>query len=850
MKPCLRDLFELALQTDPENLDRVLAEACGSDAARQAEVRRLIESDGEAEHAAFWNSSALQVEAANLIEPAPIPFPQRIGRYRLLDVIGDGGMGRVYRAVRDDAEFEKNVALKVIKRGMDTSQIIQRFRTERQILANLEHPSIAHLLDGGTTEDGLPYLVMEYVDGLPIDQYARQHNLSIPERLQLFCTVCSAVQYAHQNLVIHRDLKPGNILVTPEGTPKLLDFGIAKLLEPVETMAAHTRPLTAMAFMTPEYSSPEQVRGEPMATTSDVYSLGILLYELLTGSRPYNVKSRTLEAAAAAICSQQVQKPSTVSAALRGDLDNIVLMAVRKEPARRYSSAGLLAEDIQRYLNGHPVLAHADSFRYRAGKFLRRHSLAVAAGSVVGLTLIAGMSAIAWEAKVARAETARAERRFNDVRKLANSLIFEVHDSIQDIPGTLAARQLLLKNALEYLDSLAREAGDDRALQAELAAAYHKVGRSTFNVPVALAAHEKALTLVEALVRSDPQNERYRNQLVDSLGQVATLRRDAGDSEGALNKARQAVATMESLASTHPANPDYRLGLANSYDELSQMLSQVGRRKESVQAEEKAMALSQDLLRSDPKNKEYQRAVMLSLLFKARALSDSGSWSAALNNSRSALKIAEALSTQDSSNVIYRRDLWVGHLYVAGALAKVDDPRLALTEYRKALKYITALTEADAGDKGHQRGLAVTHLAIANLLAGMGSQREALAEYRKAVSLSQSLLRADPHKIETRIDLANMYTRMSDSLRKTGHRAEGEQGLEKARVYFEEAARFDPANANVEKGRAELFARLANSSASHAFATVGEPDSNAVKRFASRSTNPTAAIARNTPASK
>jgi tetratricopeptide (TPR) repeat protein len=331
----------------------------------------------------------------------------------VLREIGRGGMGTVYLAARADDAFQKLVAIKIIRHGLDTEDIIQRFRGERQILAKLDHPNVTRLLDGGTTEDGLPYFVMEYIEGEPIDLYCDQRKLTITERLQLFQGVCAAVRYAHQNLVIHRDIKPGNVLVTKEGVPRLLDFGIAKLLTPGTSPGERT--LTGPRPLTPEYASPEQIRGETITTSSDVYSLGVLLYRLLTGKNPYRLADHTPAEMERVICGDEPQRASVAAGSmlgrrLRGDLDNIVLMAMRREPQRRYASVEQFSEDIRRHLDGLPVIARSDTVGYRATKFVARHKAGVVAATLLVLTLAAGVVAMAWQARVARLETAKAQR--------------------------------------------------------------------------------------------------------------------------------------------------------------------------------------------------------------------------------------------------------------------------------------------------------------------------------------------------------------------------------------------------------------------------------------------------------
>ena len=418
------------------------------------------------------------------------PAPDRVGPYTVTRLIARGGMGAVYLAVRD-GDFHKQVAIKIIKRGMDSDAIVRRFRNERQILAHFNHPGIARLIDGGSTRGGQPYLVMEYIEGEPITGYAEARSLGVRARLGLFRSACAAVQYAHQNLVIHRDLKPGNILVTPDGRTKLLDFGTAKILSPDPTYEPLDLTMTAVRVLTPEYASPEQSRGGVVTTASDVYALGVLAFELLTGRRPYRLRTGSPEEIARAVCEQDAERPSTLfppgsrlQRELAGDLDAIVLKALEKEAAQRYASVEALSEDIGRYLEGKPVTARRPSAAGRAIKFVRRHSLAVAAASAVGVSLAGGLVASGWQARVAGAERgraeverARAERRFNDVRKLAGSFLFEFHDSIQNLDGALPVRQLLVKRGLEYLEGLSREAGGDPALRLELARAYSRLGQ-------------------------------------------------------------------------------------------------------------------------------------------------------------------------------------------------------------------------------------------------------------------------------------------------------------------------------------------------------------------------------------
>jgi serine/threonine protein kinase/tetratricopeptide (TPR) repeat protein len=446
--------------------------ACGADETLLSHVLQALgDALGEkaAQEQGFWDEVA-----AGELSGGPFHESlegQRLGHYRLVRKLGSGGMGDVYLAERADDEYQQHVAIKIVRRGQFSPQIQSRLRMERQILATLQHPNIARLLDGGRAPDGTPYLVMEYIDGEPIDTYCDRRRLTIEARLQLVKTICGAVQYAHQNLIVHRDLKPNNILITPEGVPKLLDFGIAKLLD--TRHSAHTLAVTHYEYrvMTPAHASPEQVRGDVITTASDIYVLGVLMYELLSGRRPFHLVGTSLTEMERIICEQDAPPPSGMVARLieespeliseiaarrsmtparlqkrlRGDLDNIIGMAMRKDPERRYASAEQLAADLEHHLNGEPVLATSDTWLYRTRKFIKRHGWAVAAGAAAVVTLAAFSAVtyvqaqrIAKQRDVATAERTRAEQISSFLVDL-----FELADPSRSRGSQVTAREIL-----------------------------------------------------------------------------------------------------------------------------------------------------------------------------------------------------------------------------------------------------------------------------------------------------------------------------------------------------------------------------------------------------------------------
>ncbi len=488
----VEQIFDAAAELPEPERAALLDRTCAGDADLRREVESLLAHDLADDHFIEAAVAAVTPETLMMADTSAqtamsddAPFPGWIGPYRIVREIGSGGMGVVYEAIRED-EFKKRVALKIIKRGMDTVSIVRRFHRERQILAALAHPNITALLDGGTIADGRPFFVMEFVEGEPIAEYCDRRKLTIRQRLEMFRVICTAVQYAHQNLVVHRDLKPSNILVTSDGLPKLLDFGIAKILNTGATPGTTGLTVAPMRIMTPEYASPEQVRAEPITTSTDVYSLGVLLYELLTGHHPHRFKTLTPQELERVICEQPPERPSvvvtradqetgeragqkvltpqTVSATregapgqlrkrLKGDLDNILLKALQKEPDRRYASVEQFSEDIRRHLTGLPVLARNDTMAYRTGKFVSRHKVGVFAVAAVAFTLVAGVIVSSWEAMRARRaeQTAVTEsataRAVNDF--LQNDLLAQASAYQQSKPNTKPNPDLKVRTALD-----------------------------------------------------------------------------------------------------------------------------------------------------------------------------------------------------------------------------------------------------------------------------------------------------------------------------------------------------------------------------------------------------------------
>jgi non-specific serine/threonine protein kinase/serine/threonine-protein kinase len=743
----LEDLFHRALDHPRHERAAFLADACGGDAALRHEIECLLQAHDDATRFAEHAAAAVgEVAAAVPLDAQPI------GAYRVVRELGRGGMGTVYLAERADAQFEMRVAIKLIKRGMDSDAVLQRFRHERQILAGLEHPNIARLLDGGTTADGLPFFVMEYVDGQPIDVYCRERRLPIPARLDLFRHVCAAVSYAHQHLVVHRDLKPSNILVTRDGVPKLLDFGIAKLLDPgdgQETLATRS----GVQAMTPEYASPEQLRGGRVTTVSDVYSLGVLLYELLADAPPYELRGRTTEEIARIVLASQPLKPSAAAVRagnqvlarrLRGDLDTIVAAAMRTEPDDRYASVGLLDDDVRRHLEGRPVLSRGDSWRYRAARFVRRRKLAVGAAAAVLLTLVGGVIATSWQARVARAERARAERRFADVRRLATSFLFEFHDAIATLPGSTPARLLVVSKALEYLDSLAAEAAGDAELQRELAAAYDRVGDVQGNpgaanlgdIEGAIRSYEKAAAIRQALAGGSAGSLQARVDMAVSTMRIGYAYFARGAVQEAVARFRDALATREeAYAAGVPSRGEALAALAETTARLCTTLVAVGDVPGAIASCRRTLTLTDDLLRDRPNDYPLlvMRAVNATGLGNALRMNRQPDEAAAILED--AIRQHQALRVRRPVDAEVRRRLAVSYAYLANVHLERRDSDRAAAAYERAIAELEGLAAADPANARARTELSYMLNQRVRILVSSGRRADALHDAARALAL-------------------------------------------------------------------------------------------------------------------
>ena len=848
------EVVDRVMDCPAEELASRIEQACAGDAELRREVKRLLAADRPGSK--FLEESPLDAVAGSGDDATASAIGRHIGPYRIVKEIGRGGMGVVYLAERDDGEYRTRAAVKLIKRGMDTDAVLRRFRHERQILAGLDHPNIARLLDGGTTDDGLPFFVMEYVEGTPVADYAAAHALTVEGRLRLFREICSAVQYAHRHLVVHRDIKPSNILVTEDGTPKLLDFGVAKLLRPETDASTTDLTATGLRVMTPEYASPEQARGESVTTATDVYSLGVVLYELLAGRRPYRLTSHHPEEVARVISEQEPERPSDaatredadakgpghaepattaprsrVAASLRGDLDNIVLTAMRKDPQRRYATVEQFSEDIRRHLESLPVRARSDTFGYRAQKFVRRNRAGVAAAALVVLALVGGMAATLWQARVARAERAKAERRFNDVRRLANMFMFDYHDAIATLPNSTPVRQRLVKDALEYLDRLAQEAGDDRALQRELAAAYLKVGEiqggaaaarsgatiSAANLGDTAGAQEsfrKAQAILERLVALEPGNRETREHLANTYAHFGDpVLMGGGDPGVAYEYLRKSAPIYEDLLRSDPSNKRLLSKLSVVYESTARMLygpnlAHLGDLPGAIDHQRKAMAINRRLSELEPANAEYRQVLAANYGNLGSSLYLNGNYEEALENQRKAAAVTEALVSEFDANLLYKRELAVQYSNLGRTMLAAGDKDGALEKFSQARDLINSVSAADPSNVDYRRLTAIAAGNLADGLAAKGDRGGARENYEKSYLILSELMAKDEKNLRVKIQLGTTDLKVSTFLLDTGDAAGAVTRARRAVEIVEPLAASNPNDSNARRTLASSYAQL------------------------------------------
>jgi non-specific serine/threonine protein kinase/serine/threonine-protein kinase len=772
-------IFSELSEGDPSARAAVLDRRCvGRDAVRR-EVEALLDAHDRV--AGFLESPG--GIAGALREYGVVETGDTIGAYRIVERIGHGGMGDVFLAERADGTFQQRVAIKLTRASVRDPEAARRFRSERQILASLRHPNIVTLLDGGATPRGDAYLVMEYVDGKPITDYCREQAPALPARIALLRQVCRAVQHAHEHSIVHRDLKPANILVTAGGEVKVLDFGVAKLLE-ASGVAGGTQTGLLPGPLTPNYASPEQLRGLPVTTACDVYSLGVLSYEVLAGARPYDTTGKPLDQVLAIVLETEPVRPSTVSyetgqggsaapayspGTLKGDLDAIVLKAISKEPARRYASAGEFADDLERYLTKKPVLAREPSLGYLLQRVAARNQALMVTAALSMLTIVAALGIALWQRNVAVTAQARAESRFRDVRRLANALIFKIHDAVAALPGSTPVRQTIVKEALGYLEGLERDSAADESLQLELSGAYRQI----------------------AGILGDPQ----RANLGDRDGAIQQLERARAL---ALPLARRANASFEGLAA-----------LVNADRQLATVLQLKGNGGRALELVQEAEALTEQAYAGghDPR----VRHLLAWVLFDQALAEQSRDAEASLDYWHKAGAIYEAELAEQPQDLNRQRNVALVEKYVAGRYEMRDDFREAARHYHRALDLDLSRQARTATDRVVRFDVAIDYSNLAHMAEADGDLEKAEELFAKSLGIRQELARSDPRDVLSQLKVGTVTWRLGRVQRLRGRYPEATATLTRAievldaaeRVTRDRSSRGELAAALYERGRLE-----------------------------------------------
>ncbi len=776
-------IFNEALSLPVAERSALIDTRCDRDPALISEVLSLLKACAAEELA----TAALTPELRMV--PGGLPPRKRIGPWELDRLLGRGGMGAVYLAHRADGHFEQQVAIKLIDLPLATDFFRERFRQERQILAGLQHPLIARLLDGGVSDDGDLYLAMEYVDGIPIHRFCEQKRLTAAQRLALFAGVCDAVQFAHQNLVVHRDLKPDNILIATDGTPRLLDFGTAKLLSP--SLLGPGSDVTRQGYQsfTPQFASPEQVLGNPITTASDTYSLGVLLYLLLTETLPYELKEFTTAEMVRVICQEPPRRPPVAAGSrhrLDADLEAIVLKALRKEPQERYLTAQQLASDLRAYLDHQPVTARRGTLRYRAGKFIERNRLALASAGVLAITLFAGLGGVLWQARVANVERRKADARSADLRQLSGSLLSELDETIKQLPGSTGARKLLVTRVLEHLDRMAKDAQGDRLTQLDLVDAYTRLGNIQGNVydqnlgdpPGALVSIGKALALAGPLAAAEPNDREVLRALAGAQQSRSEVLFGTSATQEAITSMRAATRSFDRLTALPDVPPALICEAAAAYGAFGDELGQSG----TASIGDTASALA-----------AYRRTIELD--HRALAI--------------------------DPDFLRAKRGLGILQMKV-GSIELDTDPAQALQDFQSGLQRLDALPAAE------QRGLTTLRMRAmlmrkqAIALKELGAYAQAEPWFEKAFQTHKQLIAVDPKDLRAVADMAVLLDDEASSYEDAANPAlaavpgdrrrnllAAEGALEQAVAADEQLVKQDSGNEKWREDLAHLQVRLA-----------------------------------------
>jgi non-specific serine/threonine protein kinase/serine/threonine-protein kinase len=743
-------LFE-ALDLPPERVAVWLDQLAATRPDVAARVRQLFAAHQSA--GSFMDSPAAgRGDPGLYAEPTPPAPGTRIGPFTVDGELGHGGMGTVLLGSRREADFVQRVAIKVLRGAGLGSRAAERLQDERRIIATLSHPHIAHFVDGGTTEEGRPYFAMEYVEGVPITRYCDGRELGNAARVRLFLKVCDAVRFAHSRLVVHRDIKPSNILVTADGTPKLLDFGIAKLMDPLQSPDSPT-----IGVLTPHYASPEQAAGAPVTTATDVYSLGVLLYELLTGVGPYRsvTTASPLGAVLDAIRREEPERPSVAAEragrSVSEDLDAVLLKALRKDENDRYRSVDQLIYDLQRVLDGRPVLAHDGSRAYRLRRFVSRNRAVVAGATIAVASLVAAAGVSLWQAQVATRERALADARFNDVRALANAVVGPLYDSMAKVPGSTEARQVLVKEAVAYLDRLESQKSGDLVLKAELAAAYQKIGDVQGNmfgpnlgdVPGAKASYARLLSLRQAVFDANPGDVTARRDLANAHSRNADLAIGENRLDDAIAGYRKALAIIDG-APVADTSEEGLLARATMLNRQGVAQNWSDRKAEAIASFGQAIALVEPRASAAGASEAVQRSLLSAYGNLGDVFYHREQFDQALVHFEQSLAIANVLAATSKDAATAQRQVYLTTGRVASALFESGRIDEGIVRRHEAIAIQTEWTARDPRDMVAQFDLATDYQSLGVMMYAMERYAEARDALTKSRTIIETALAASP----------------------------------------------------------------------------------------------------------
>jgi eukaryotic-like serine/threonine-protein kinase len=875
----IKELFEAVVELPAAQRDAAMAGA-GLEADSEAELRSLLAHHDQATGSGSGNSfmalsaaSHLSGEASEEASPSAARIGQRLGAWEIVHPVGSGGMGEVFEARRADGQFEGRAAVKLLKRGMDSAAVLQRFASERQALARLSHPHIASLFDAGASDEGLPYFVLEFVDGQPIDAAVR--GMPLDARLRLFLQLADAVAHAHRNLLVHRDLKPGNVSVNTEGQVKLLDFGIAKALDPLEGNDGNTT-VGGQRPYTPNYASPEQVRGEPVSTATDIYSLGVLLYQMLTGTRPTGRHATTPMEAARCVLEDQPTKPSRLTAdeavdpqwlstrkKLEGDLDNILLKALVKQPTERYASVDAMASDINAYLEGRPVSARAASRRYLLTKFVRRNRAVVTASAAAALALVLGLFGTAWQAHRAGLALESASTRLAQTRSIARDLVMRYADTVMYLPGGMKMQVDMLTDTVGHLDKLGVDASADPAFAGDVATAYARLvtlqvdnlAASLTDAPAGSRNLARALELFPIGAPAHQNDVEYSVWWARALQAQFNLRRSSGDLPGAMAACEKRVELMNASLERFPGNLAARDELGSAWFCIGQLnYSMVVPSLKRPAEAFRALSTSEDiylaLARDEPSEYGYPHqlgtiagARMLILQAQDRVDEAVAQGRRAVSFKQAALKLApvnvgvrntvglensnfgnllleaglaeEALSattrSQDALRALVRDDpsvpRWASSrrlfaMHHGRALLAAGRPTEALAPLRES---IAEMASAAKGGTVRRRGWA--RLALAQALVAAQYPSAASTELEAALQDLATFLKDTPADVDALVFQAQALHLRADLQGRPAAARRADLAL--ARASFDSAMSVRPLRAHQERARQGLLAAIA-----------------------------------------